>query len=67
MRLDLQFNGLTVTACRNVAARTMQLMQGLAPVWYQHYPGGTRLCATLHAAVARAIAEGRANDAADAS
>jgi len=71
MRLDLTFNGLTVMACRNeYAARTMQLMQGLARrFWYQHYREALDLkrCATLHAAVARAIAEGRANDAADAS
>ncbi len=71
MRLDLKFNGLTVAACRNeYAARTMQLMQGLARrFWYQHYREALDLkrCATLHAVVARAIAEGRADEAARAS
>ena len=71
MRLDLTFNGLTVAACRNeYAAKTMQLMQGLARrFWYQHYREALDLqrCATLHAAVASAIAEGQADAAARAS
>ncbi len=71
MRLDLQFNKSTVAACRNeYAAKTMQLIQGLARrFWYQHYRETLDLkrCATLHAAVARAIAEGSADEAAQSS
>ncbi len=71
MRLDLKFNELAVAACRNeYAAKTMQLMQGLARrFWYQHYRETLDLkrCATLHAAVAKAIAEGRADAAAQSS
>ena len=71
MRLDLQFNKSTVAACRNeYAAKTMQLIQGLARrFWYQHYRETLDLkrCATLHAAVARAIAEGGADEAAQSS
>ncbi len=71
MRLDLQFNKLTIRACRNeYAAKTMQLMQGLARrFWYQHYRQTLNLkrCAHLHAVVARAIAEGDPDRAANAS
>ncbi len=71
MRLDLKFNKSTVAACRNeYAAKTMQLMQGLARrFWYQHYRETLDLkrCATLHAAVARAIAEGQVDEAGRAS
>jgi len=71
MRLDLQFNKLTIRACRNeYAAKTMQLMQGLARrFWYQHYRQTLNLkrCAHLHAAVAQAIAEGKPDLAANAS
>ena len=71
MRLDLNFNALTIAVCRNeYAAKTMRLMQGLARrFWYQHYRETLDLkrCAMLHAAVAHAIAEGRADEAARAS
>lgn len=71
MRLDLQFNKSTATACRNeYAAKTLQLMQGLARrFWYQHYRETLDLkrCASLHAEVARAIAEGRVDEAGRAS
>ena len=71
MRLDLKFNEMTVSACRNeYAAKTMQFMQGLARrFWYQHYREALDLkrCAILHAAVATAIAAGRSDDAARAS
>lgn len=71
MRFDLQFNRLTVDACRNeFAARTMHLIQGLARrFWYQHYQKALDLsrCARLHAAVARAIADGNEDAAAAAS
>jgi len=60
MRLDLQFNRMTVEASRNeYAARTMQLIQGLARrFWYRHYQEALDLkrCALLHKAVAAAIA-----------
>ena len=71
MRLDRQFNWLTVATCRNeFAAKSMQLMQGLARrFWYQHYREALDLqrCATLHAAVAREISEGNSEAAALAS
>lgn len=71
MRFDLEFNRLTVRTCRNeYAARTMQLIQGLARrFWYQHYQEALDLkrCALLHKAVADAIAKGDTEAAATAS
>ncbi|MBY8975920.1 GntR family transcriptional regulator [Rhodobacteraceae bacterium NNCM2] len=71
MRLDLEFNRLTVKTCRNeYAARTMQLVQGLARrFWFQHYQQALDLkrCALLHQAVARAIADGQVEAAGEAS
>ena len=71
MRFDLEFNRLTVKTCRNeYAARTMQLIQGLARrFWYQHYQEALDLkrCALLHKAVASAISEGDPEAAARAS
>lgn len=69
MRLDREFNQMTVAVARNeYAARTMRLMQGLSRrFWYLHYRQvlDLRRCATLHRAVAQAIAD--ADDAAAAA
>ena len=71
MRFDLEFNRMTIATCRNeYAARTMQLVQGLARrFWYQHYQEALDLkrCANLHKAVADAIANGDPSAAAKAS
>ena len=71
MRLDLRFNQMTVAACRNdYAAKTMRIIQGLSRrFWYQHYREVLDLhrCATLHQAVAQAIADGDPAAAASAS
>ncbi len=71
MRFDLEFNRLTIKTCRNeYAARSMQLIQGLARrFWYQHYQQALDLqrCAFLHKAVADAIARGDEAGAAQAS
>lgn len=71
MRLDREFNLLTIQTCRNeFAARTMQSIQGLARrFWYKHYRETLDLgrCARLHEAVARAISEADAEQAAQAS
>jgi len=71
MRLDLEFNRLTVKTCRNeYAGRTMQLIQGLARrFWYQHYQEALDLkrCARLHKAVAEAISRGDEDAAGQAS
>ena len=71
MRFDLEFNRMIIATCRNeYAARTMQLIQGLARrFWYQHYQEALDLkrCALLHKAVAEAIASGDEEMAARAS
>jgi len=73
MRLDREFNELTVAAARNeFASSAMSLVQGLSRrFWYLHYKEAADmpLAARLHAEVARAIAlgdgeaAGRASDA----
>ena len=73
MRLDHEFNELTVSAARNeFAISAMSLVQGLSRrFWYLHYKEAADmpLAARLHAEVARAIARrdgetaGRASDA----
>ena len=73
MRLDREFNELTVSAARNdFALSAISLMQGLSRrFWYLHYreAADMPLAARLHADVARAIARrdgeaaGHASDA----
>jgi DNA-binding GntR family transcriptional regulator len=67
MRLDREFNELSVTASRNeFATSAMTLMQGLSRrFWYLHYKEAADLplAARLHAEAARAIARGAAEDA----
>lgn len=62
MRVDREFNALTLTAARNeFAADALGTMQSLARrFWYHHYRQVADMpeAARLHAAVARAIAEG---------
>jgi len=62
MRLDRDLNLLIIEAAHNeYAARAMRLLQGLSRrFWYQHYrqAADLPLCARLHAAQARSIAEG---------
>ena len=72
LRLDHEFNGLTLAASRNeFAAGAMTLMQGLARrFWYIHHKevADLPLTARLHAEIARAIAaadEGSAGRASD--
>jgi DNA-binding GntR family transcriptional regulator len=72
LRLDHEFNGLTLKASRNeFAAGAMTLMQGLSRrFWYIHHKEVADLLITarLHAEIARAIAasdEGRAGQASD--
>lgn len=71
MRLDRRLNLLVAQAARNeFAAKAMGLMHGLSRrFWYQHYRevADLPLCARLHAALARAIAEGEPGAAAHAS
>jgi DNA-binding GntR family transcriptional regulator len=71
MRLDREFNELTVAAARNEFAESaMTLMQGLSRrFWYLHYKEAADmpLAARLHAEVARAIAAGEKEKAAEAS
>jgi len=71
MRLDREFNELTVTAARNeFAASAMALLQGLSRrFWYLHYKEAADmpLAARLHAEVARAIARGEVEAAKHAS
>jgi DNA-binding GntR family transcriptional regulator len=71
MRLDRELNSLMLDAAHNdYATRSAKLLQGLSRrYWYVHYrnAGDLPLCARLHAAQARAIAEGRADAAAKAS
>jgi DNA-binding GntR family transcriptional regulator len=72
LRLDHEFNGLTLKSSRNeFAAGAMTLMQGLSRrFWYIHHKEVADLPVTarLHAEIARAIAaadEGRAGQASD--
>jgi DNA-binding GntR family transcriptional regulator len=71
MRLDREFNELTVTAARNeFATSAMSLVQGLSRrFWYLHYKEAADmpLAARLHADVARAIARGDGGAAGRAS
>ena len=71
MRLDREFNELSVTAARNeFAASAMTLMQGLSRrFWYLHYKEAADLplAARLHAEAARAIVGGDAEAAGRAS
>jgi DNA-binding GntR family transcriptional regulator len=71
MRLDREFNELTVAAARNeFATSAMSLVQGLSRrFWYLHYreAADMPLAARLHADVARAIARGDGDAAGSAS
>jgi DNA-binding GntR family transcriptional regulator len=71
MRLDREFNELTVAAARNeFATSAMSLVQGLSRrFWYLHYreAADMPLAARLHADVARAIARGEGEAAGHAS
>ena len=71
MRLDRELNVLLVEASHNdYAARAMKLLQGLSRrFWYMHYrmAADLPLCARLHAAQARAIAQGNSRLAGRAS
>lgn len=71
MRQDRRLNLMISQACRNeYAMKAMGLMHGLSRrFWYMHYKEvlDLPLCARLHAALARAIAEADADAAAAAS
>ena len=71
MRLDLEFNEIMIEASRNeFAERAMRRIQGLSRrFWFQHYRETLDLerCARLHESVARAIADGDADNAAKGS
>ncbi|MEP4379597.1 MAG: GntR family transcriptional regulator [Alphaproteobacteria bacterium] len=71
MALDQAFNNLVGTACRNPFARaSMEQWNPLARrFWFQHHRnvGDLPRMASLHAAVARAVADGDADTAARAS
>lgn len=71
MRLDQRFNLLVANAARNeFARRSMGLMNAISRrFWYQHYQqvADLPLAATLHAEVAKAIAEHDPKAAAEAS
>jgi len=71
MRLDREFNELTVAAARNeFATSAMSLVQGLSRrFWYLHYreAADMPLAARLHADVARAVARGDGEAAGRAS
>jgi len=71
MRLDREFNELTVAAARNeFATSAMSLVQGLSRrFWYLHYKEAADmpLAARLHADVARAVARGDRDAAGRAS
>jgi DNA-binding GntR family transcriptional regulator len=71
LRLDHEFNGLTLQAARNeFAAGAMALMQGLSRrFWYIHHKGvaDLPLTARLHADICRAIAATNETAAAQAS
>ncbi len=71
MRCDNAFHNLIAIAARNeYASRAIGLMTGLSRrFWYVHYKETADMphCARLHAAVARAIAEGDPDRAGEAS
>jgi DNA-binding GntR family transcriptional regulator len=71
MRLDRELNQLMIGAARNdYAARSMRLLGGLSRrFWYMHYreTADLPLCARLHAEQSRAIANGNAKSAANAT
>jgi DNA-binding GntR family transcriptional regulator len=71
MRLDREFNLLVLDAAGNeFAAAAMSLMNGLSRrFWYVHYKQAADLplAARLHAAIARAIADGDAEAAGQGS
>jgi DNA-binding GntR family transcriptional regulator len=71
MRLDREFNLLVLEAAGNeFAASAMSLMNGLSRrFWYMHYKQAADLplAARLHAAIARAIADGDQDAAGQAS
>jgi DNA-binding GntR family transcriptional regulator len=71
LRLDRQLNKLVIEAARNeFAARVMRQLQGHSRrFWYLHYKTAADLplCASLHAAQARAIAVGDSDSAARAA
>jgi DNA-binding GntR family transcriptional regulator len=71
MRLDREMNGLMLEAAHNeYATRSAKLFQGLSRrYWYVHYAvaADLPLCARLHAAQARAIANRNGIQAAKAS
>jgi len=71
MRLDREYNDVTVAAARNeFATSAMALLQGLSRrFWYLHYKEAADmpLAARLHAEVARAIAGGEVEAAKRAS
>ncbi len=71
MRLDREFNELTVASARNeFSSSAMSLMQGLSRrFWYLHYKEAADmpLAARLHADVARTIARGEGEAAGRAS
>lgn len=71
MRLDRQLNHLLSQAAGNeFASKAIGLTQGLSRrFWYLHHQrvGDLPLCARLHAQQARAVAERRADDAAEAT
>ncbi len=71
MRLDQRLHNLTKLAARNeYASRAIGLLQGLSRrFWYSHYQqaGEMPQCARLHADQARAIAQGDADAAGQAS
>jgi DNA-binding GntR family transcriptional regulator len=71
MRLDREFNLLISEAAHNeYATRAMRFLHGHSRrFWYMHYKEAADLplCARLHAAQARAVAEGNAKRAAEAA
>jgi DNA-binding GntR family transcriptional regulator len=71
MRLDQQFNHLLADASQNeFAKRSAGLLNGLSRrFWFQHYKNAADLphTAKLHAAIAKAVADGNSQEAADAS
>jgi DNA-binding GntR family transcriptional regulator len=71
MRTDHEFNELCVLAARNdFAAATMRLIQPLSRrFWYVHYKQAADMpeAAKLHAAIARAVAAGKEEQAAQAT
>lgn len=71
LRFDREMNALLADAAHNeYAARTMRFLNGHSRrFWYLHYKEAADLprCARLHAAEARAIADGDGESAAEAS